>query len=249
MGLFAALAMVVAAGPAHAVRSKEWGRDFGRLSFAVSGGFQIWTLTDVERAVDARAQSLAVDGYRVGADSFNPSMAYGGELQLRWNKGWFSRLELDWTRLSVEDRDRQYLQVLGAGPQPVSVGYETKVETHPILAALGLGHSWRNESLRWACAGNVLVAPMRIVDALTVYHDGVSHDSRIEATGTGVGGEVTVSLDYLTDTSMNVFVELFGRGGHTEVKLDNGIYESSILPGTRNVGLGGAGIRVGFRWI
>ena len=248
-GLLLATWLLGAVAPAHAIRTAEWGRDFGTWSLAVSGGVQLWTLTDLESAITARAEELAIDGYQVGKDSFNPAFAYGAELQVRLSEKWFTRLQFDWTRLSLDDRDRQFLQYLGGRQRtPVSLSYETKVQTHPLLAELGLGRSWRNSSLRFGLAGSLVVAPIKVLDEITVYIEQTT-TSEVSATGTGVGGELTVSCDYFTDSDMNVFMELFGRMGGTDVELDDGVWESTILPGSRHIGIGGAGLRVGFRWI
>jgi hypothetical protein len=149
----------------------------------------------------------------------------------------------------VEDRDRQSLHFLGGRERvPVSLTVESRVQTRPVLAAIGIGRAWRTPAVRFAVAGSLVVAPIRVVDEMGVYLEQETI-SEIEATGTGFGGELTASLDYFTDTDMNLYVELFGRAGHTDVELVDAIWESTAFPGTRRVDLEGAGVRVGFRWI
>lgn len=242
-------ACFVSGPPARAARSQEWGRDFGLLSLGLCGGVQLWTLADLEKSIAARADEVALDGFRVGNDSFNPGFGYGVEAQLRLSERWFSRLLFDWTRLSLEDRDRQFLESLGGRERtPVSLSYESRVQTHPLLMQVGLGRSWRNPSLRFAVAGGLLVAPIKVIDNITVYME-TTTTSEVSATGTGLGGELSFSCDYFTDSDMNVYLELFGRAGGTDVELEDAVWESTIFPRTRHVGLGGAGLRLGFRWI
>ena len=182
----------------------------------------------------------------MGHDSFNPAFAFGGELQIRLSKARFTRVQLDWTRLSLDDRDRQFLQYLGGRTRaPVSVSYKTRVETHPLLAEIALGRSWRNPSPPRCRADSWWLIRSH---EITVYIESETV-SEASASSTGLGGELTMSCDYFTDSNMNVFMEIFGRTGGADVELDDGVWESTIIPGTRHVGISGVGLRLGFRWI
>ena len=236
-------------GSAGTVRAGPGTRDFGPVSLGLTGGFQMWTLPALENAIRLRAGELALDGFDLGADSYDLTYAYGAELQFRLSRSWFARAQFDWTRLTVEDRDREFLQYLGGGQRSaVSLSYATRVQTRPVIGSFGLGHSWQGASVRLGLSGNLLVAPLKVEDRISVYIE-TETISEVTATGTGLGGEFAASLDYYTDASMNLYVELFARTGRVDVTLDDAVWESTILPERRRVDLGGGGIRVGFRWI
>jgi len=239
---------VLLAAPAPGAASDRE-RDFGTVTLGMTGGFQLWTLPSLEKAVARRAEDLAQDAYLLPESSYDLTFSYGGEIQVRLDAGWFARAQLEWTRLRLEDRDRQFLQFLGSRERtPVSVSYSTRVETRPLLAALGLGRAWRGESVRLGLAASLIVAPIKVVDEIGVFLESDTV-SEVTATGTGLGGELSASLDYFTDANMTLYLELFGRTGGTDVELDDRSWESTILPGTRRVDLEATGIRLGFRWI
>lgn len=227
----------------------KWDRDFGFVTLGITGGFQYWSLSDLEAAVDRRATELAVDGYAMEPGAYPMTFSYGLDLQFRLTRAWFARAQFDWVRLSVDDRDRRSLQFLGARERtPVSLSAKTRVETHPLVMAFGLGRSWRTPSLRWGLASGLVVAPLKVVDEIGVFLE-ADTVSEVEATGTGFGADLAVSCDYFTDSNMNLFAELFGRIGSADVELTDDVWESTILPGTRRVNLDGVGLRLGFRWI
>jgi hypothetical protein len=247
---FASLVSFSAPFPAVAADDEsEWNRDFGSLTVGVSGGFQYWSLSDLEAAIDERAAAFASDGYALEPGAYSTTFAYALDLQFRFSKRWFARTQLEWTRLSVDDRDRQSLQFLGARERtPVSLTAKTQVQTRPVLFSVGIGRSWRGPSLRWALVGGLVIAPLKVVDEIGVFLE-ADTVSEVEATGTGLGADLALSCDYFTDSNMNLFAEIFGRAGSGDVKLTDDVWESTILPGTRRVNLDGIGIRLGFRWI
>lgn len=245
----AVLVALTAGGASPARAAPERVHDFGTVSFGVGGGFQWWSLNSLEDAVRERADDLARDGYDLGHTSFDPSYAYCGEIQVRLGRSWFARAGLEWVRLAVEDRDRQFLQFLGGrGRTPVSLSYRTEVGTRPVVAAFGLGRAWRSRSVRLGLATSLVVAPLRVTDEINVYMD-TETVSEARADGTGLGGEVSASLDYFTDVDMNLFLEFFARQGQVDVRMEDPVWDSTILPDRRQVDLSGFGIRAGFRWI
>ena len=239
--------LAAAAGPPSA--KGEGSRDFGAVTLGLTGGFQMWTLPALEDAVRLRAEEVALDGFDVGADSYDLTYAYGVELQVRLTRSWFARAQFDWTRLTLEDRDREFLQFLGGGQRSgVSLSYSTRVQTRPLIGSFGLGHAWQGNAVRLGISGNLVVAPLKVEDKLGVFIE-TETVSEVTSSGTGLGAELAASLDYYTDARMNLYLELFARTGRVDVTLDDDVWESTILPGTRRVDLGGGGIRVGFRWI
>ena len=250
LGRWIVLASLAASCPALAQEEEQvWRRDFGTVTVGVSGGFQHWSLSDLEEAFDRRSADYASDGYVLEASSYPTTMSYGLDLQYRFSRRWFARAQFDWVRLTFDDRDRQSLQFLGSRDlTPVALTAKTRVQTQPLLMSFGLGRSWRNPSVRWGVTTGFVVAPLKVIDEIGVFLESDTV-SEIEATGTGLGADLAVSCDYFTDSNMNLFAEIFGRVGSADVELERPIWESTILPGTRAVNLDGVGIRLGFRWI
>lgn len=223
--------------------------DFGTVSLALAGGFQMWTLPALEDALRLRGEELAQDGYELGRESFDLTYAYGAELEVRLSRAWFARAQFEWTRLRLEERDRRFVQFLGGAERtPVSLSYGTKVQTRPVLASVGLGRAWRTRAVRMGLSGSLVLAPLRVVDEINVYLE-TETITEVQSKGTGVGAELAASLDYFTDVEMNLFVELFGRIGAVDVETEDDLWNGTIVPARRRVDLDGGGIRVGFRWI
>lgn len=223
-------------------------RDFGRFTFGITGGFQYWSLTALEGTLNDRAGLLAAYDFRFDPAQFDLTFSYGVEFQSMLNRDWFARGALEWTRLSWGDRDQAYIAQLGGLDRtPVSLTYESKVRTNPLLVTLGAGRAVHHESVRFGFSGNVILAPLRVEDVIEVFMEAAT-ESEIVATGTGVGLGANVSVDYYTDVRTTLYADVFARLGSTTVKLEEGYWESSILPQKRRVDFSGAGIRLGLRW-
>ncbi len=240
-----AAAVLAAATAVHPAPRHE----FGPVSVALSGGFQVWSLSALEDALGERGEELAVDGYALGGGDFDLTYAYAGEFQVRLSRAWFARLQVEWTRLRLEERDRRFLQFLGGAERsPVSLSYTTRVHTRPVIAQVGVGRAWAGRSVRLGVSGSWVVAPVRVVDEINVYLE-TETVSEVRSQGTGMGAELAASLDYFTDVEMTLFLELFGRLGAADVRTEDGVWNGTIVPERRRVDLDGAGIRLGFRWI
>ena len=221
---------------------------FGTLSVALHGGFQFWTVSGLEESLSERNDSFAQDGFQLREPAFGIGYAFGAEFQYRISRSWFAQLGADWTRLSFDDRDRRTIPFLGGTDRPaISISYTTRVESRPMVFTVGLGRAFHTQSVRYALVAQGTIAPLKVVDEFTVFVD-TEHDTRTEATGIGFGGGGSFTADYVTDSSMSLFVDLFFRIGATEVELSEPAWESSNLPGTRRVDFTGGGIRLGVRW-
>jgi hypothetical protein len=164
------------------------------------------------------------------------------------SRNWFAYLQVDWTQLKFDDRDLRTVPALGGAERtPVSISYESRVRTRPFIFTPGIGRAWHSRAVRFAIAANAVIAPLKVEDFFNVYLD-TEHDSEVSATGTGFGYGGTVTMDYLTDTNMTLFLEGFFRVGGTDVELDSSEWESPTVPGTRTVDFTGGGLRLGFRW-
>lgn len=250
MAAAALLLLPALAAPAAAERFEVHERYFGGMSLGFTGGFEHWSLSGLEEALDARAAVYGADGFDIrDAGDFGTTYGYGAELQFRLTEHWFLRTQADWTRMTSETRDRQNLAILGGrDTTPVSLTYKTRVQTNPLLFSVGVGRSVRFTSVRWGLSANWLLAPMKVVDELELYID-ASTKSEVEATGFGQGAEALLSLDYFTDSNMTLYVETFARMGSATVELGPSDWESTTLPTRRRIDLDGIGIRLGFRWI
>lgn len=223
--------------------------EFGRFSLGISGGFQTWSLDGLERTLSDRATHLAQDGFQFEPGAFGLTFSYGLDVQWRLARHWYAHAQFEWTRLSFEDRDRSLLIALGSRDRtPISIGYVSRVATRPLLVSLGGGHSREFHSVRIGGSAKMIIAPLAVEDDLTIFLDS-EFESTVRSTGTGLGCEVTASLDYFTQTRTTLFVETFGRVGSTKVSLGERYWESTILPGSRRVDFSGFGIRMGMRWI
>jgi hypothetical protein len=247
--LLALLGLAAGAPQAHAKGFSIYQQALGTLSLAFTGGFQYWTLEGLEESLEIRNGVYEDQGFSFETADYGPTYAFGAELQVRLTQHWFVRTQAEWTRLSWEDRDRQFLLFLsGRERTPVSLGYKAKVESRPLIFALGAGRSFRTESVRWGLSANWIIAPIKVVDELQMYL-GTETLFEVESTGVGNGLETALSVDYFTDSNLNLFVEGFWRTGGTDVDIRTEEWASTILPSRRRVDLDGAGIRLGFRWI
>ena len=245
LGAALLLALGVAA-PAGAVEPYR----IGGFSLGMTGGFQAWGLSGLEEVLSDRATSFATNGYDLDAAQFNTTFSYGLDLQFRMTEQWFFRTAGEWTRLKWDDRDRTFLATLGAGSRtPVSLSYETKVQTRPVLAMAGIGTAREFTSIRIAFSGNLVIAPVRVTETVEVAIVDSATEIEVTATGVGTGLEIDAAVDYFTDTSTTLYLEAFWRTGSTDVDLDEMIWEGSSFPGTRRVDFDGIGIRLGLRWI
>jgi hypothetical protein len=248
--LGALLLLPLLAGTAGADSFEGHQRSFGTMSLGFTGGFERWSLSGLRDALDARAAVYAEDGFDLSdAGKFGTTYGYGVELQFRLTRNWFARTQAVWTRMSAETRDRQNLELLGGrDTTPVSLTYTTRVQTRPLLFAVGLGRAVRFSSVRWGLSGSWLMAPMKVIDELELYID-ASTKSEVESNGFGQGAEALVSVDYFTDSNMTLYVEVFYRVGDATVELGTAEWGSTTIPTKRRVDLDGGGIRLGFRWI
>ena len=223
---------------------------FGTISIGLTGGFQTWGLSGLEETLSDRARLFAQNGYEMDGGEFGPTYGYGAEFQVRLTELWFLRAQFEWTRLSWEDRDRQFLAPLGSSSRtPVSVSYESRVQTRPLLVALGGCAARELSSIRVGISGNALIAPVRLVDRLQISVVESVTETEVVSTGTGVGFELDVAVDYLTEVQTTLYLEAFWRTGSTTVTLEDPVWESDVFPAERSIDLDGIGIRLGMRWI
>jgi hypothetical protein len=216
----------------------------------MTGGFQSWSLSSLETTLGDRAEIFGASGYRLETADFGPTFSYGLEMELRLTERWFLRAQGEWTRLKWEDRDRQFLASLGGRNRtPISVGYQTRVQTRPVLFAVGAGTARELWSARFALSGSLLIAPMRVVDDVVVSVVESRTETQIVASGTGTGFELDLAVDYFTEVRSTLYVEAFLRRGGTTVSLDDDVWETTAFPSERRVDLDGFGIRLGLRWI
>jgi hypothetical protein len=233
---------------AAAAKPIDVSRDFGRFSLGIGGGFQLWTLTALEGSLDVRADHFAQDGFAFDSAKFDVTFSYGVEIQSRLTQNWFARAQFEWSHLSWTDRNQTYISQLGSTQRtPVSIAYETKVRTDPLFFTFGAGRAFVGHAVRFAFSGNVVVAPLRVEDVLEVHIDAGS-TSEVTSSGTGFGLEADFSVDYFTEVRTTLYAEVFVRAGSTTVELEEGYWESTILPQKRRVDFDGAGLRLGLRW-
>lgn len=223
---------------------------FRSFSFGLSGGFQTWSLSGLEETLGDRAAILARDGYQLEAGDFPTTFSYGAEMQFRLTERVFLRTQVEWTRLKFDDRDLRSIAALGSRARtPFSVGYESKVRSKPLLFAVGTGAAQEFRAVRVALSGNALIAPVELQEDVTIALRENETDTRVTASGTGLGFELQASIDYFTEVHTTVFIDAFWRNGSTTVSLDNAVWESSSFPGKRRIDFDGIGIRIGMRWI
>ena len=252
--MLASLAPVLLA-PTEAARAQtgaaepiDVSRDFGRFSLGIGGGFQLWTLTALEGTLQTRADQFALDGFVFESPKFDVTFSYGLEIQSRLTRNWFARAQFEWSRLSWNDRTQAYISQLGSTQRtPVSIAYETKVRTDPLFFTFGAGRAFVGKDVRYAVSGNMVVAPLRVEDVLEVFMEETT-TSEVTSSGTGLGVEADFSVDYFTEVRTTLYAELFVRAGSTTVELEEGYWESTILPQKRRVDFDGVGLRLGLRW-
>lgn len=246
----AALALLAGPSPSPASPVDEEPQRFRSFSLAFTGGFQGWSLTGLEETIADRAALYEAQGYELQEGDFPLTYSYGAEAEFRLTETLFLRAQLEWTRLKWDDRDRQFLSTLGGRSRtPISLTFESRVQTHPLLFGVGAGAARELTSVRFAISGNLLVVPVKVIDNVTLSVVESKTESEIVATGTGVGFELDGTVDYLTDVRSTLFAEAFWRVGSTTVELENRIWESSAFPGKRDIEFDGIGIRLGLRWI
>ena len=226
---------------------------FGRLTLGLGGGFQFWALSSLEDSQEARARALAADGFSFSASDYNPTYSYAASLETRFARAWVTRAQIEWTRLDWDTRDRRFLAALDGSDRrtPVSVSYGTEIRTRPLLFSLGLGREVFYRSVRILISANGMVVPLAATDEalLVVGSNAVESKTEWDSSGIGPGFEGLVTVDWVPDTDMTIFIESFVRAGSVTIEPDRDADESSFLPSRREVGLGGFGVRVGFRWI
>lgn len=223
---------------------------FGTVTVGLTGGVQTWVLASLEESLGDRALLFGQNGYEFEGGDFGATYAYGADFQIRLTEMWFLRTQLEWTRISWSDRDRQFLAQLGSSSRtPISVSYESQVQTRPFLIAIGGCAARELRSLRIGLAASGLIAPLRLVDLVQVGVVERVIETEVVSSGTGLGFELDASVDYLTDVQTTLYLEAFWRLGSTTVKLEDDVWESDVFPGERSVDLDGFGIRLGLRWI
>jgi hypothetical protein len=216
----------------------------------MSGGFQTWSLTGLEQSLADRAADLAPSGFSLEGGDFPTTYSYGVDLQFRMTERWFLRSMFEWTRLKWSDRDRTFLAQLGAGSRtPISLSYESKVQTRPVLDTDRLGTARELSSVRLAISGNLVIAPVRLTDLVEAAIVESSTETELVSSGVGKGFAIAFSADYFTDTRSTLYVETFWRTGSTTVELEDSVWEGSTFPGRRRIDFDGVGIRLGLRWI
>jgi hypothetical protein len=97
-------------------------------------------------------------------------------------------------------------------------------------------------------AASGVLAPVRLKEEYEVRLDTPSK-TEVTAKGIGVGMELSVAFDMYTDARMNILLELYGRAGSTNAKLDREVFDGTNIPANRDVDFTGTGLRMGFRWI
>ncbi|MGQ0723025.1 MAG: hypothetical protein ACT4PE_15855 [Candidatus Eiseniibacteriota bacterium] len=247
LGMAGALGGLPAASPAAPADQPP---RFGTVSVGLAGGFQTWGLGSLEETLDDRARLFAQNGYELEGGSFGATYAYAADFQVRLTEMWFLRAQLEWTRLKWDDRDREFLGSLGSSSRtPISVAYESKVQTRPLLLGIGPCAAREFRSIRVGVAASALVAPLRLTDRMLVSVVESITETELVSSGTGVGFELDASVDYLTDVQTTLYLEAFWRTGSTTVKLEDDARETDVFPEERRVDLDGIGIRLGLRWI
>jgi hypothetical protein len=225
---------------------------FGRLTLGIGGGFQYWTLASLEDLQDHRGALLAEDDFTFDSSEYEATYGYMVEIQYRLSRGWLIRALTEWTRLSWDRRDRQYIGILGGRVRtPVSISYATEIRTRPLLFTVGAGRALFYREVRLVFLGGLLIAPLGAEDEIlvrigdTAVEEVSTHDSR----GVGLGFEGGAELDWVTDTQMTLYLEAFFRAGSTTLDATEATVENEFFPGSRDIDLMGFGLRVGLRWI
>jgi hypothetical protein len=223
-------------------------REFGRLAIGFTGSFQYWSLTALEGTLNDRARHFSQDGFRFEDGAFELTYAFGIELQVRLSETWFARSQFEWSTIAWNDRDLTFIGQLGGRQRtPVSLSYESRVQTNPFFVTLGVGGARLHDAVRFAFSTSLVVAPLKLEDTFEVFIE-TGTKSEVTSKGTGFGLEADFTVDYFTDVRTNLFAELFFRLGSTVVELEETWWESSFLPGRRRVDFDGIGIRLGLRW-
>ncbi len=228
-------------------------RQFGRLTFGLSGGFQSWTLSSLEEAIEHRSDLLAEDGFEFQEANFPPTYAYSVEIEMRFRGRWFLQAQADWLRVKWDDRYRATIALLdgAAARSPVSIRHGAEVRTHPLIFGGGLGREAFFREVRFTLVGNALVAPLETLDEseVVIGQNTAETLTSWRSTGLGWGFEVQGGFDWVPDADMTLFFETYVRTGTVTVEPDDGVPASSFVPSRRAIDLGGYGLRVGIRWI
>jgi hypothetical protein len=248
--LFGVAAALVGLPAASAAAAEQRPPRFGAVSVGLAGGFQTWGLGSLEETLGDRARLFAQNGYELEGGDFGVTYGYAADFQIRLTEMWFLRTQFEWTRLSWDDRDRRFIGSLGSSNRtPVSVAYESKVQTRPFLVAIGGCAARELRSIRVGVSASALVAPIRLTDLVSVGVVESITETEVVSSGTGFGFELDASVDYLTEVQTTLYLEAFWRTGSTTVKLEDDSWESDVFPGERSIDLDGIGIRLGLRWI
>lgn len=238
------------ASPDSAPRALPLESPVNRWSFAVAGGVQTWTLSGLREVESLRSANFAAVGYAMNAGDAGWAGSVGAEIDYHLGRRWRARVQAEWTRFRIEDRDARYLSGFGEGRELVSIGYETAVTTNPVIATVGLRRVKAADPLVWSGGLGLVLAPVTIEDSVKNWVDATDSavEQRIRGSGFGVGGEATVTCDWLTESTTSVYAEAFVRLGRTTVVLDEPERASSFTPEKRDVDFTGGGLRVGMRW-
>ncbi len=250
--LLAAILTAIALAPPASAQdppptSFEDARRFRRVSFALSVGPGLWSLSSLESFLDRRADTYVDEGFDLHGASFESGFSYGFEIQVRTGDRWYLRATADRTRFHDDVRDRATIAYLG-GRRPVSITYETRIEPRPFLFTIGVGRPWDIRAFRMGVTLGAVIAPVELEETYEIIMDTESNWVQ-RADGWGLGLESAVAFDYYTEARMTIYAELVGRLGSSTVHLDDPDWESINIPGERNVDFSGVILRLGVRWI
>jgi hypothetical protein len=220
------------------------------FSVGFFGGVQSWQLGTLEDALVRRAEDLATQQFELAGDSFGWRPAFGAELSYHFADRWLVRTAFEWARFAAEDRDGDSLPQLGGGLPFVSIGYKTTVEARYFLTTLGIQrvHHLRTLALSWG--PGVVIAPVRVRDRVDTWLETETSvaTQEINASGVGLGLDLTMTLDYLMESASSIYVDAFVRIGSTRVEVDEAAWDNSFTPGKRDVEFTGGGMRLGVRF-
>jgi hypothetical protein len=191
-----------------------------------------------------------VEGSDLAARRIGAPPASGGVFAFRLTETWCGRTHWVWTRGRWEDRAGALLATLGGSCRtPISISMESRVQSRPLLFALGAGAARELSAIRLALAGSLIVAPVRLEDRVQVAVVESVTDTEVSATGTGLGFELGATVDYFTEVRTTLYLEGFWRTGSTTVTLEESVWDGSTFPSERRIDFDGFGVRLGLRWI
>jgi hypothetical protein len=138
---------------------------------------------------------------------------------------------------------------MGRGSRFISVGYETEVQTRPLIGSVDLGYTFWVAGAPVSLSVGTVLAPLKVVDTYEDWIDGETsiENHERESTGFGVGVVGTLSTGYFAGTT-DLFLEFFYRDGSTQVEIDEPAMERPLLARKREIEFTGGGVRLGLRF-